>query len=159
MFEGMAQGGLGANWGDGHATDASLMSLVRYALHAVHRLLRGHNTLQGHVLYPASPGLGRHQIRRSPIWHCELSASAVQIALPPPEQALSLCAGIAQCQPQRILHRARHRTICQQRNHLDPRIRAVRDARHHQLLGQRPELAPVGLLRQEDPDCALSPHK
>ena len=29
MFEGMAQGGLGANWGDGHATDASLMSLVR----------------------------------------------------------------------------------------------------------------------------------
>ncbi len=31
MFEGMAQGGLGANWGDGHATDASLMSQVRNA--------------------------------------------------------------------------------------------------------------------------------
>ncbi len=29
MFEGMAQGGLGANWGDGHATDANLMNLVR----------------------------------------------------------------------------------------------------------------------------------
>ena len=28
MFEGMAQGGLGANWGDGHATDADLMYLV-----------------------------------------------------------------------------------------------------------------------------------
>ena len=38
MFEGMAQGGLGANWGDGHATDADLMNLVR-ALDAciVHR--------------------------------------------------------------------------------------------------------------------------
>ena len=28
MIEGMSQGGLGANWGDGHATDASLMSRV-----------------------------------------------------------------------------------------------------------------------------------
>ncbi len=28
MFEGMAQGGLGANWGDGHATNADLMYLV-----------------------------------------------------------------------------------------------------------------------------------
>ena len=28
MIEGMAQGGLGANWGDGHATDASLMSRI-----------------------------------------------------------------------------------------------------------------------------------
>ena len=37
MFEGMAQGGLGANWGDGHATDASLMSQVRYAPRAPHR--------------------------------------------------------------------------------------------------------------------------
>lgn len=26
MFEGMAQGGIGANWGDGHATDASLLA-------------------------------------------------------------------------------------------------------------------------------------
>ena len=40
MFEGMAQGGLGANWGDGHATDADLMNLVHPAafmcsMHAV----------------------------------------------------------------------------------------------------------------------------
>jgi len=28
MFEGMAQGGLGANWGDGHATNDNLMYLV-----------------------------------------------------------------------------------------------------------------------------------
>ena len=28
MFEGMAQGGLGANWGDGHATDAGLLTRV-----------------------------------------------------------------------------------------------------------------------------------
>ena len=28
MIEGMAQGSLGANWGDGHATDAGLMTMV-----------------------------------------------------------------------------------------------------------------------------------
>ena len=27
MFEGMAQGGLGSNWGDGHVTDVDLLSL------------------------------------------------------------------------------------------------------------------------------------
>ena len=28
MFEGMAQSGLGANWGDGHTTDVSLLTRV-----------------------------------------------------------------------------------------------------------------------------------
>ena len=36
MFEGMAQGALGANWGDGHATDADLMNLVRAAFEPKH---------------------------------------------------------------------------------------------------------------------------
>ena len=53
MFEGMAQGGLGANWGDGHATDASLMSLVRCAPRLIRHLLHYCNLALRHTFGPA----------------------------------------------------------------------------------------------------------
>lgn len=63
MFEGMAQGSLGANWSDGHATDLGLLGIVpangypnAFYRQLVHAPYSGSAIISTHV-YGCAPSL------------------------------------------------------------------------------------------------------